>query len=88
MLTSRPQTGIPKLLLCKEKNVSSESEDISIGITGLAEWELPPEQLGRGLPLLTNRGQRSVLLMCVMACFGKLCKSSPPRWMGGGKLAK
>ena len=56
MLTSRPQTGIPKLLLCKEKNVSSESEDISIGITGLAEWEIPPEQLGRGLTLLTNRG--------------------------------
>ena len=36
--------------------MSSESEDISIGITGLAEWDIDQEQPGRGLTLLTNRG--------------------------------
>ena len=56
MLTSRPRTGIPKRLLYEEKNMSNESEDISIGITGLAEWDIGQEQSGRGLTLLTNRG--------------------------------
>ena len=62
MLTSRLQTGIRKLLLYKVKNMSSESEDISIGITGLAEWDIPSEQLGRGLMLLTNRGSIQTII--------------------------
>jgi len=37
--------------------MSNESEEISIGITGLGEWELPNEQIGRGLVIITNRGQ-------------------------------
>jgi hypothetical protein len=33
-----------------------DSDDISIGIIGLAEWEIPEDQTGRGLTLQTTRG--------------------------------
>ncbi|HIN09589.1 MAG TPA: hypothetical protein EYM64_03330 [Phycisphaerales bacterium] len=64
------------------------------------EQSLRPTFVARGLccpmrvspnfqrALLTNQGQRSVLLMRVMTCIAKLRKSSPVRWTVGGKLAK
>ena len=33
-----------------------DADDISIGIVGLGEWEIPPDQTGRGLILQTTRG--------------------------------
>ena len=33
-----------------------ESGDISIGIVGLSEWDIPEGQIGRGLRLQTTRG--------------------------------
>ena len=33
-----------------------DSDDISIGIVGLGEWEVPSDQIGRGLILQTTRG--------------------------------
>ena len=33
-----------------------ESDDISIGIVGLGEWEVPSDEVGRGLILQTTRG--------------------------------
>ena len=36
--------------------MTEDSDDISIGITGLSEWDVEENQLGRGLLLITNRG--------------------------------
>ena len=36
--------------------MGEESDDISIGITGLSEWDVGEDQVGRGLLLVTNRG--------------------------------
>ena len=36
--------------------MGEEADDISIGITGLSEWDVGEDQVGRGLLLLTNRG--------------------------------
>ena len=36
--------------------MGEEADDISIGITGLSEWDVGEDQVGRGLLLVTNRG--------------------------------
>lgn len=36
--------------------MGEETDDISIGITGLSEWDVGENQVGRGLLLVTNRG--------------------------------
>ena len=36
--------------------MAEETDDISIGITGLSEWDVGEDQVGRGLLLVTNRG--------------------------------
>ena len=36
--------------------MGEEADDISIGITGLSEWDIGEDQVGRGLLLVTNRG--------------------------------
>ena len=36
--------------------MGEETDDISIGITGLSEWDVGEDQVGRGLLLVTNRG--------------------------------
>lgn len=36
--------------------MTEDADDISIGITGLSEWDVEENQLGRGLLLITNRG--------------------------------
>ena len=36
--------------------MGEEADDISIGITGLSEWDVGEDQVGRALLLVTNRG--------------------------------
>ena len=36
--------------------MGEDTDDISIGITGLSEWDVGEDQVGRGLLLVTNRG--------------------------------
>ena len=42
--------------------MTEDSDDISIGITGLSEWDVEEDQLGRGLVLITNRGSIRTLI--------------------------
>ena len=59
---SRLLAGTKENPLCESADMSNSYEDISIGITGVGEWQISSEELGRGLVLQTNRGQIETII--------------------------